>query len=497
MDGNSLFIIASTVVIVLAIAKFLALRKSYPTGTEWPAGPKTLPLIGNLHQLWGDLFHVVLANLAKVHGGVFTIWLGSWNPVIIVSDVNSAREVLLTRSSDYSARNYPGYLTVLSEGNDSINGSDCGPFWHNLRKGLTSGALNPLYVTSQSHLQERDMQNLIKSMQENASRENGVIKPLDYVKKEAIRLLNRTIFGQDFSNDEDFIVGIHHTVHHLISIGGFANLADAFKIGEYVPRHRRYIRGLYDVGEQAAKLILPHIASKPPTNSYLHFLKSQDFSEDVTVSLILEVFGFATDSIASTIVWALTFLVREQKIQEKLYCEIKEVTGGTRPVKIADLNKMSYLKAVVKETIRMKPLGPMAIAHKATKNTSLMGRKIDKGTPVMVNIYAIQHNSEVFPEPYKFIPERFLSDVNSDGSLGDREAMERSYLAFGAGMRICAGMDIAKLSISFGIASLVNEFKWDCVSDGKLPDVAEDLSLILLIKNPLEARITPRVDYSY
>ncbi|KAI3881766.1 hypothetical protein MKW92_025927 [Papaver armeniacum] len=480
MDGNSLLTIAGTVIIVLAFAKFLALRKSYPPGTEWPAGPKTLPLIGNLHQLWGDLFHVALANLAKVHGGVFTIWLGSWNPVIIVSDVNSAREVLLTKSFDYSARNYPDYLTVLSEGNDSINGSDCGPFWHNLRKGLTSGALNPLNVTSQSHLQERDMQNLIKSMQENASRENGILRPLDYVKKEAIRLLSRTIFGQDFSNDEDFVVGIHHTVHHLISIGGFANLADAFKIGEYVPRHIRYIRGLNDVGEQAAKLILPHIvAAKPPTNSYLHFLKSQDFSDDVIVSLIIEVYGFATDSIASTIVWALTYL---------------DVTGGTRPVKIADLNKMSYLKAVVKETIRMKPLGPMAIAHKATKNTSLMGRKIDKGTPVMVNIYAIQHNSKVFPEPYKFLPERFLNDVNSDGSLGDIDTMERSYLAFGAGMRVCAGMDIGKLGISFGIASLVNEFKWDCVSDGKLPDVAEDLSLILLIKNPLEARITPRVD---
>ncbi|KAI3975854.1 hypothetical protein MKX01_030699 [Papaver californicum] len=493
MVENSFAIIAGTVIIVLAFAKFIALRKSYPTATEWPAGPKTLPLIGNLHQLWGGLFHVVLANLAKVHGGVFTIWLGSWNPIIIVSDVNSAREVLLTKSSDYSARNMPDYLKVLSEGADGINGSDARPFWHNLRKGLTSVALNPLNVMSQSYFQERDMQNLIISMQENASRENGISRPLDYVKKEAIRLLSRTIFGQDFS-DEDFVDGMHHTIHHLISIGGFASLADAFKIGEYVPRHRDYIRGLNDVGEQSAKLILPYLASKPPTNTYLHFLKSQDFSEDLIISAIVEVYGFATDSIAATIVWALTFLVRDQEIQEKLYHEIKNVTGGTRPVKIPDLKEMSYLKAVMKETIRMRPIGPMAVAHRATKNTSLMGKKIAKGTPVMVNVYAIQHNPEVFLEPYKFMPERFLKDVNSDGSLGDQDKMETSYLAFGAGMRICAGMDIAKLSISFGIASLINAFKWDCVSDGKLPDVTEDLSLILLIKNPLEARITPRVD---
>ncbi|KAI3910970.1 hypothetical protein MKX01_042744 [Papaver californicum] len=493
MDENSFFIIAGTVIIVLAFAKFVALRKSYPAATEWPAGPKTLPIIGNLHQLWGGLFHVVLANLSKVHGGVFTIWIGSWNPIIIVSDVNSAREVLLTKSSDYSARSYPDYITILSEGPDSINASECGPFWHNLRKGLQSVALNPLNVMSQSHLQERDMKNLIKSMQENASRENGILKPLDYLKKESIRLLGRTIFGQDFSNDEDFVVGMHHTVHDILSTGGFARLADAFKICEYLPRHKRYMRGLqYAAGEQAASLILPHIASKPPKNTYLHFLKSQDFSEDVIVSLILEVYAFAVDSVASTIVWALTFLVREQKIQEKLYREIKNVTGGTRPVKVADVNNMSYLKAVMKETIRMKPIGPMGISHRATKNTSLMGKKIDKGTPVMVNIYAIQHNSEVFPEPYRFLPERFLKDANSDASLGDREKMESSFIAFGAGMRICAGMDIAKLMISFGIASLVNSFKWDCSSDGKLPDLTEGFSLVLLIKNPLEARITPR-----
>ncbi|KAI3964825.1 hypothetical protein MKW92_013620 [Papaver armeniacum] len=479
MDENFWFITAGTVIIVFALAKFLATKKSSPSAMEWPAGPKTLPIIGNLHQLGGDLFHVVLANLAKVHGGVFTIWIGSWNPVIIVSDVNSAREVLVSKSSDYSSRNVPDYLKIVSADGKSISESDCGPFWHGLRKGLQGVALNPLHVMSQSHLQERDMQNLIKSMQEDASKEDGVIQPLDYVKKEAIRLLCRIVFGQDFSN-EDFVAAMNQTLYNLVRIGGFASLADAFKVGEYLPSHKKFIRELNAVSEAAANLVLPYVASKPPKNTYLHFLVSQEYGEDVIVSAILEIFSMAADSTAATIVWALAFLVREQDIQEKLY--------------LADVKKMSYLQAVIKETLRMKTVGPMAIPHKTSKNTSLMGKKISKGTQVMVNLYAIHHNSDVFPEPYKFIPERFLKDVNSDASLGDREQMESSLLAFGAGMRVCAGTDIAKLIISFAIASLVNEFKWDCVSDGKFPDLSEDLSFILLMKNPLEARITARFD---
>ncbi|KAI3941039.1 hypothetical protein MKW92_045315 [Papaver armeniacum] len=493
MDENVMCILAGTVIIVLALQKLLVSKNSSFSATEWPAGPTALPIIGNLHQLGGDLFHVVLAKLGKVHGDVFTIWIGSWNPVIIVSDINSAREVLVTKSSDYSARSVPDYLKIVSAGGESIADSDSGPFWHSLRKGLQNFALNPLNVMSQSHLQERDMQNLIISMREDASRENGIIKPFDYVRKEAVRLLSRIVFGQDFSN-EDFVAAMSDTVHNLVRTGGFASLADAFKIGEYLPSHKKFINDLNDVSERAANLILPYIEQKAPTNTYLHFLTSQDHSEVIIVSAILELYGLAADSTAATIVWALKFLVRQQEIQEKLYREIRDVTGGTRPVKIADLKKMPYLQALVKETVRMKPIGPMAIPHKATKNTSLMGKKIDKGTQVMVNIYAIHHNSDVFPEPYKFMPERFLKDVNSDASLGDREKMESSLLAFGAGMRVCAGMDIAKLIVSFGIASLVNEFKWDSVYDGKLPDLTEDISFILLIKNPLEARITPRVD---
>ncbi|KAI3834969.1 hypothetical protein MKX03_025310 [Papaver bracteatum] len=445
---------------------------------EWPAGPKSLPIIGNLHQLGGDLLHVVLANLAKVHGGVFTIWIGSWNPVVIVSDVHSAREVLITKSSDYSGRVVPDYIKLISADGENISDSDSGPFWHNLRKRLQGVALNPPSIMSQSHLKERDMQNLIKSMQENASRENGIVKPLDYVKKDAIRLVSRIIFGHEFSNEE-FVAAMTHTLHNFVRIGEFARLADAFKIATYLPSHKKIVRKMNDVGAQGANLIIPCMASKPPSNTYLHFLMSQGYSEDVTVSAILEIYGLAAD-------------IREQEVQEKLYLEMKNVTGSTRPVKIADLKQMSYLEAVVKETLRMKCIGPLAIAHKATKNTSLMGKKIDKGTAVMVNIYAIHHNSDVFPEPYKFMPKRFLKEFNSDGSLGDGEKMKSSLLAFGAGMRVCAGTDIAKLMISFGIASLVNKFKWDCASDGKLPDLTEDLSLILLNKNPLEARITPR-----
>ncbi|KAI3911251.1 hypothetical protein MKW92_029624 [Papaver armeniacum] len=286
-----------------------------------------------------------------------------------------------------------------------------------------------------------------------------------------------------------------HILEELAHIGEIVSLADAFKIAEYLPSFKKSMRQLHAVKERIQNLIRPLMVSNPPTNTYLHFLSSQDYSEDLIVCAILEVYLLGVHSTAGTIVWALTFLVCEQKIQEKLYREIKNVTGGTkRSVKVEDLKELPYLQAVVNETLRMKTIAPLAIGHVSSKETSLMGKRIDKGTVIMVNLYAIHHNPDVFPEPYKFIPERFLKDVNADGKYGDIKKMESSLLPFGAGMRICAGMDLAKLTIAFGIASLINEFKWDCVSDGKLPDLSENLGFILLMKTPLEARIIPRAD---
>ncbi|KAI3924519.1 hypothetical protein MKW92_032091 [Papaver armeniacum] len=491
MEGT-FWLITCGVVVAFALAKLLFGKKSSLSTMEWPAGPKTLPILGNLHQLGGEAFHVCLANLAKVYGGVFTIWVGSWRPFIVISDVDKAWEVLVNKSSDYSARDMPDITKIISANWKNISHGDSGPFWHNLRKGLQGVALTPFNVASQYHLQERDMQNLIKSMKEKASQKNGILKPLDYVKEETVRLLSRLIFGQEFV-DEDFVVGMHQALDELVSISGYASLADAFKFCENLPSHKKTIRAVHAIKIRFDNLIRPHIVSNPPTNTYLHFLLSQDFSEDVIISAILEVYDLGVDSTASTTVWALTFLVREQKIQEKLYREINNVTGGKRPVKVEDLNKLPYLQAVMKETMRMKPIAPMAIPHKASKDTSLMGKNVNKGTVVMVNLYAIHHNPAVFPEPYKFMPERFLKDANGDGSLGDIKKMESSLLAFSAGMRICAGMELGKLQLAFGLASLVNEFKWDCVAEGKLPDLSEEHCFILLMKNPLEARVTPRI----
>ncbi|KAF5199716.1 (S)-canadine synthase [Thalictrum thalictroides] len=455
---------------------------------KWPSGPKKLLIIGNLHQLGGDVLHVALAKLAKVHGGVMTVWIGSWRPIIVISDIDKAWEVLVNKSSDYGARDLTEITKTVTASWQTISTSDAGAFWQTLRKGLQSGALGPLNIAAQSQFQEGDMKRLIQAMVEEAAKNNNIVKPLNHIKQNTVRLLTRLIFGQTFDDDK-FVESMHYDVDDVIRIGGYARLAEAFYYAKYLPSHRKAVREANLVKLRVEKLIRPLLSSTPPTNSYLYFLLSQNLPEEIIIFCIFELYILGVDSTSSTTTWALAYLIHEQAVQEKLYQETRMTLGDVDLVKIEDVNKLKYLQAVVKETMRMKPIAPLAIPHKTAKDTTLMGTKVTKGTQIMVNLYALHHNPDIWTEPCKFIPERFMQ--RDDGSATSK-AMEQSFLPFGAGMRICGGMDLGKLQFGLVLANLVNAFKWSCVEEGKFPDMSEELSFVLLMKSPLEAKITAR-----
>ncbi|PIA41454.1 hypothetical protein AQUCO_02200105v1 [Aquilegia coerulea] len=486
----SLWLVSATFAILLALATLIQKSKSSSSFPEmkWPSGPKKLPIIGNLHQLGGDVLHVALAKLAKVHGGVMTVWIGSWRSIIVISDVDKAWEVLVNKSSDYGARDLTEITKSVTASWRTISTSDVGALWQTLRKGLQNGALGPLNIAAQTQFQEGDMKRLIQAMTDEAAKNNNIVKPLEHIKKNTVRLLTRLIFGQTFDDDK-FVESMHYDVDDVIRIGGYARLAEAFYYAKYLPSHRKAVREAYLVKSRVEDLVRPLLSSNPPTNSYLYFLLSQNFPEEVIIFSIFELYILAVDSTSSTTTWALAYMVREQAVQEKLYQDTRMTLGDVDLVKIEDVSKLKYLQAVVKETMRMKPIAPLAIPHKAAKDTTLMGIKVAKGTQIMVNLYALHHNENIWTEAYKFIPERFMQ--GEDTSATNR-ALEQSFLPFGAGMRICGGMDLGKLQFAFVLANLVNAFKWSCVEEGMLPDMSEELSFVLLMKTPLEAKITIR-----
>ncbi|KAG7204263.1 hypothetical protein KM043_002085 [Ampulex compressa] len=169
-------------------------------------------------------------------------------------------------------------------------------------------------------------------------------------------------------------------------------------------------------------------------------------------AVVFFVAGF--HSSALTMSHALYELARNQEVQDKLRAEIAAELERTKGAIDYDMTKnMKYLDAVFKETLRKYP-AVMILMRKALENYRFSGTKvvIPKGQKVWIPIYAIHRDSNIYPEPEVFDPERF-------GSGDFESANPMSYLPFGDGSRNCIGARFAHLQTKVGLIKIIKNFK--------------------------------------
>lgn len=145
-----------------------------------------------------------------------------------------------------------------------------------------------------------------------------------------------------------------------------------------------------------------------------------------------------------------------------------------------DIEKLPYLKAVVKETLRLYPAVPL-IPKPVTEACIIDGYEIEAKTFVLVNMWAIGRDPELWENADEFLPERFLNT-----SL-DFKGQQFEYIPFGSGRRICPGASLAIANMEVALANLVYFFNWETPHGNREKDIDTDTSvgLVLHKKNPL------------
>jgi cytochrome P450 len=136
---------------------------------------------------------------------------------------------------------------------------------------------------------------------------------------------------------------------------------------------------------------------------------------------------------------------------------------ATEPLTLEQLKQMTYLEQVLREVLRLVP--PIrGVFRKVINACEFGGYEIPKGWTVTCGINPTHHDSQLYPEPERFDPDRF--------SL-ERSPKPFSYVPFGGGLRECLGKEFARLEMKLFAAKIIREFEWEL-----LPD--QDLNLIAL-----------------
>ncbi|KAI0259892.1 cytochrome P450 [Gloeopeniophorella convolvens] len=188
-------------------------------------------------------------------------------------------------------------------------------------------------------------------------------------------------------------------------------------------------------------------------------------------------------SVDTTVSALLTFMVamlRYPEVQRKAQEEIDKIVGTSRLPDFSDQDSLPYVGAVLKETLRWHPVIPLGVPHCSVQNDTYAGNFIPAGSVVIGNVWGIFHDPVAFPEPDRFVPERWL----------EPGAPAFPDIAFGFGRRECPGRFMARASVWATIAGMLAAFEMT-PAEGGLPEEEYSSGLTSYVK-PFRCHILPR-----
>lgn len=179
-------------------------------------------------------------------------------------------------------------------------------------------------------------------------------------------------------------------------------------------------------------------------------------------------------------------LLRHPPVMSKVRAELRDVLGPKPHPDESDIARLPYLRAVVMESMRLHPPSPMLMPHEAMADgAEIAGFPVARGTKVIINLWAIMRDPEVWPEPTEFRPERFEGGDRQD--FRGRDPLE--FMPFGAGRRACPGTPMATRVVTLVLASMLHAFEWR-LPQGMKPadvDVRDRFGTSLNMVTPLKA----------
>ncbi|XP_008228182.1 PREDICTED: cytochrome P450 71A1-like [Prunus mume] len=488
-----------------ALALILLSRRLRHRKLNLPPGPKPWPIIGNLNLI-SQLPHRSIHALAHKYGPIMQLKFGS-HPVVVGSSVDMAKAFLKTHDVTFAGRPKFAAGKHTTYNYTDITWSPYGPYWRQARKMCVMELFSAKRLESYEYIRKEEMNALLRGLFES-SNTNILLK--DHLSTVSLNVISRMVLGKKYTDEsEDSIVSpdeFKKMLDELFLLSGVLNIGDSIPwldfldLQGYIKRMKalskkldRFLEHVLD--EHIAKRkaggedfvakdmvdVLLQLADDPDLEVKLERHGVKAFTQDLIAG--------GTESSAVTVEWAISELLKKPEVFKKATEELDRVIGRERWVEENDIVNLPYVDAIAKETMRLHPVAPMLVPRLAREDCQVAGYDIPKGTRILVSVWAIGRDPQLWDNPEEFCPDRFL------GKDIDVKGQDFELLPFGSGRRMCPGYSLGIKVIQASLANLLHGFTW------RLPDnlKEEDLNMEEIFglstpkKYPLVAVCEPRL----
>lgn len=228
-----------------------------------------------------------------------------------------------------------------------------------------------------------------------------------------------------------------------------------------------------------------------------HLDNPQGFTERDILEEVNALMFAGQDSTSVTLTMALLLIADDRRVQARIVEELNEVFSGESDpahcqVTIEHTRSMRYLEAVIKEALRLFSAAPNT-AKRIESEITVNGHRIPAGTSALLLFSILHKDPAIFPQPEKFIPERFFEETTGNGGGnggGGSSFPPYSFIPFSAGPRTCPGRRFTVLEMKLIIASLCRRYHLVAVT--RRETVKIGISVVLTVRSPVLIRFENR-----
>ncbi|KAJ5133076.1 hypothetical protein N7448_001895 [Penicillium atrosanguineum] len=434
-----------------------------------PPGPPTLPVVGNLHLLPSKDVHVKFKEWADKYGEIYSVMLGNQRMVVLNSP-RVVKDLIDQRSNNYSSRPEMYVGQTLISGGYRLVLMQYDEGWRLARK-MIHNLLNIKTAVEYIPYQELELRQMLADMIKRPNKYH------DHVRRYSTSLVTSMTFGwrslafndpdvkQIYEGFEEFAVASQVSASMLDYFPILRNLPDSInpskKKGKQLHKEEiaLYKSYMLKVKERIAK----GIASKSFCEDMFKSQEKVGFSDDWASYVSGTLLEAGSDTTASIFLSFAVAMINFPEVQKKAQEEIDRVIGPNTLPTMADEPSLQYIRGVVKESLRFLPSSILGIVpHATTNEDTYKGYTFPEKTGMMINVWALNNDPERYPNPRNFDPDRYKNDfLRAQESASQNDPYKRDHFTFGAGRRVCPGLNIAERSLFLGITFILWAFTFE------------------------------------